>query len=148
MESISNKWMVLIFRLFLGVLLMYSSFDKIKDPGEFASVIRLYDIPFIDFLSNIVALVMPWLELFIGACLIMGIFLDGAVFITFGLMSIFFIAVLQAVIRGNTGDCGCGTPGEDLLSWTKVLENTLFLFMAFVVWRSDNHLFKFYPKSV
>lgn len=148
MVSISNKWMVLIFRLFLGVLLMYASFDKIKDPGEFASAIRLYDIPFIDFLSNIVALVIPWLELFVGACLIMGIFLEGALSLTFGLMALFFVAVLQAVLRGNDGSCGCGTPGEDLLSWTKVLENTLFLLMAFAVWRSDNHLFKFYPKSV
>jgi hypothetical protein len=78
----------------------------------------------------------------------MGIFLEGALSLTFGLMALFFVAVLQAVLRGIDGSCGCGTPGEDLLSWTKVLENTLFLLMAFVVWRSDNHLFKFYPKSV
>ena len=56
---------------------------------------------------------------------------------------LFFVAVLQAVLRGNDGSCGCGTPGEDLLSWTKVLENMLFLIMSFVVWRSDNHLFKY-----
>tara|TARA_B100000315_G_scaffold51146_1_gene45672 strand:- start:1597 stop:2001 length:405 start_codon:yes stop_codon:yes gene_type:complete len=134
--------------MFLGILLLYTSFDKIKDPASFAKAIRLYDIPFLVLLSNVMALVMPWLELFVGACLIMGIFLGGAIFLAFGLMSIFFIAVLQAVLRGISGDCGCGTPGEDLLSWTKVLENMLFLIMAFVVWRSDNHLFKYYPKSV
>ena len=148
MALLNNKWVILSFRIVLGFLLLYTSFDKIKDPASFAKAIRLYDIPFLDFFSNFMALVMPWFELFVGACLVMGIFLDGAVFLAFGLMTIFFVAVLQAVLRGITGDCGCGTPGEDLLSWTKVLENTLFLLMALVVWRSDNHLFKFYPKSV
>ena len=148
MSILNNKWLLLCFRMFLGILLLYTSFDKIKDPVSFSKAIRLYDIPLLFSLSNVMALVMPWLEFFVGACLIMGIFLDGALSLTFGLMGLFFVAVLQAVLRGNDGSCGCGTPGEDLLSWTKVLENMLFLIMAFVVWRSDNHLFKFYPKSV
>lgn len=147
MINLNNKWLVLAFRLFLGGLLFYTGYNKISEsPEVFAETIRIYEIGFLVSFTNLMAIILPWLELFAGFCLIFGIFLDGALLINFGLMGIFFIAVLQAVLRGITGDCGCGITAEEQLGWWKVLQNGLFFIMSYHVWKSEGHLLRSYPK--
>lgn len=147
MSILNNKWVILLFRLFLGVLLFYTGYHKISEsPEEFAQVIRLYEIGFLAPFSNLIALVFPWLELFVGFCLIFGIFLDGALLLTFGLMGVFFVVVFQAVLRGITGDCGCGIFAEEHLGWWKVLQNSLYFIMSYHIWNTENHLLRAYPK--
>ncbi|MBT6797267.1 MAG: DoxX family membrane protein, partial [Candidatus Marinimicrobia bacterium] len=100
-------WILLLIRFLLGVIFIYASLDKIIDPGEFARAIGNYHIiPF--GLENLIALVIPWLELFIGIGLISGIMVDGASAISGGLMAIFILLILQATLRGFNIECGCG----------------------------------------
>ena len=62
---------VLFFRLILGIIFVYASWDKIAHPIEFAKAIENYHVvPF--GLENMIAMVLPWLELIVGICLIMG----------------------------------------------------------------------------
>jgi len=99
---------VLISRLVLGGMFAYASFEKILHPYDFAEVVYNYQI-LPDALINLTAILLPWLELFVGLLLISGLFLRGAAFTCNGLLAIFFLALAFNLARGLDIDCGCFT---------------------------------------
>ena len=98
----------LIFRFILGVVFIYASYHKILNPASFSDNIHNYHITdnFI-WVENLVALIIPWLELIVGVFLILGVFLEGATSITIGLYIFFIVILFQAVYRGIDVHCGC-----------------------------------------
>tara|TARA_Y100000590_G_scaffold459755_1_gene617586 strand:+ start:760 stop:1818 length:1059 start_codon:yes stop_codon:yes gene_type:complete len=101
-----RKHIPLISRFILGFVFIYFSIDKIQDPVLFAKTAGNYDIiPF--GLENLGALVLPFVELIIGLCLIFGIFLKSSNAIAFSLLVMFIFMLLQAYVRGKSIDCGC-----------------------------------------
>ena len=116
------------------------------DPGKFARSIANYHIvPF--GLENSIAIILPWLELFIGVGLIAGIMVDGAAGITGSLLVIFILLILQAILRGFNIECGCGLKEGEMVGWTKILENIVFLFASWMVYSRQKNIFEFFPKS-
>ena len=103
-----SSMILLGFRLFLGVIFLYASFDKIVHPVPFAEIVYNYQI-LPDALVNLVSLFLPWLELLTGLCLILGIWLPGAVLLCNLLLLVFFGALLFNLARGLDIDCGCFT---------------------------------------
>ncbi|GBC60002.1 hypothetical protein DENIS_0944 [Desulfonema ishimotonii] len=101
-----RKWVILALRLFLGIVFIYASWDKILHPGAFAEAIYNYQI-LPDTLINFTAIVLPWFELFLGICVIFGIWLPGAVFSINALLTVFFAALLFNLARGLDIHCGC-----------------------------------------
>ncbi len=98
----------LISRLILGGIFSYASFEKILHPYNFAEVVYNYQI-LPDALVNFTAILLPWLELFVGIFLILGVFLRGAVFTCNVLLAAFFLALSFNLARGLDIDCGCFT---------------------------------------
>ena len=96
----------IISRLVLGFIFIYFSWDKIIDPVLFAKLVENYDI-LPSNLINIGVLVLPWIELLIGICLILGVFIDTSALISLVLLSLFVIMIFQAFLRGKSIDCGC-----------------------------------------
>ena len=97
---------VIISRLILGAVFIYASIDKIQNPVDFAKAINNYHVlPF--GLENLMALVLPWLELFVGICLIIGVMVDGATILVVLMNIMFIFAISQALARGISIDCGC-----------------------------------------
>ncbi len=76
-------------RLFLGVVFIVASVDKILDPAAFAQTVRNFQI-LSDALVNLTALILPWLELLIGLCLLFGCWLGGVTLLANGLLALFF----------------------------------------------------------
>ena len=141
-----HPWLILVIRILLGIIFLYASYDKIMDPGKFARSIANYHIvPF--GLENSIAIILPWLELFIGVGLIAGIMVDGAAGITGSLLVIFILLILQAILRGFNIECGCGLKEGEMVGWTKILENIVFLFASWMVLSRQKNLFEFFPKS-
>ena len=141
-----HPWLILVIRILLGIIFLYASYDKIMDPGKFARSIANYHIvPF--GLENSIAIILPWLELFIGVGLIAGIMVDGAAGITGSLLVIFILLILQAILRGFNIECGCGLKEGEMVGWTKILENIVFLFASCMVYSRQKNLFEFFPKS-
>jgi len=141
-----HPWLILVIRILLGIIFLYASYDKIMDPGKFARSIANYHIvPF--GLENSIAIILPWLELFIGVGLIAGIMVDGAAGITGSLLVIFILLILQAILRGFNIECGCGLKEGEMVGWTKILENIVFLFASWMVFSRQKNLFEFFPKS-
>ncbi len=101
-------WMIIFYasRFFLGAVFLYASYDKILNPQAFAQAVYNYQI-LPDGLINLTALVLPWLELLIGLCLISGLWLPGATVISTCILAIFFGALVFNLIRGLDINCGC-----------------------------------------
>ena len=148
MLSIMNKIhpvLILIIRFLLGLIFIYASYDKILDPGKFARDISNYHVvPF--GLENTIAIILPWLELIIGLGIIGGVYVNASVFISGGLLIVFIILFTQAILRGFNIDCGCGLKEGEVVGWSKIIENFLFLGACYIVHESKSRLFEFYPK--
>ena len=133
---------ILITRILLGLIFIIASIDKIIDPAGFARDISNYH--FVPFgFENIIAIILPWLELFIGLGLILGIMVDGASVISGILLILFIILIFQATIRGFNIDCGCGLKEGELVGWRKIFEDLIFLFGAYFIWKRRVKVFEF-----
>ncbi len=93
-------------RLVMGGVFLYASYDKILHPQAFAKAVYNYQI-LPDALVNLAALVLPWLEMLIGICLVAGVWLPGATAISTGLLAVFIGALIFNLARGLDIHCGC-----------------------------------------
>ena len=141
-----NEYLVVIIRMILGIIFLWASFDKIIDPAQFARSISNYHILPLG-LENSVAIILPWLEFFIGSGLILGIMVDGATIITSFLLIIFNIMITQAIMRGFNIDCGCGLKDGQLVGIEKVLENFVLLGGSYILFIRKNRLLEICPKT-
>ena len=137
---------ILITRILLGIIFIIASIDKIIDPAGFARDISNYH--FVPFgFENIIAVILPWLELFIGLGLILGIMVDGASVISGILLILFIILIFQATIRGFNIDCGCGLKEGEIVGWRKIFEDIIYLFGSYIVWIRKRKIFEIFPKT-
>ena len=143
MNFIRSLHLPIIFRIILGIIFIYASYDKILDPAGFSKNIHNFHVTPIA-IENILALVIPWLELIIGIFLIFGLFLDGTINITIALLILFIIVLSQAVFRGIDVHCGCFKTEADVgvtdLRFElikRIVEDFILLGMAFVIQMRD-----------
>ncbi|MDY6851801.1 MAG: MauE/DoxX family redox-associated membrane protein [Thermodesulfobacteriota bacterium] len=100
------SWLVLVSRLVLGGLFIYAGLEKIIYSKEFAELVFNYKLLPTEAV-NIVALVLPWLEIIAGFLLIMGLFTLPASAILVFLVLVFVGAVGFNLARGLDFQCGC-----------------------------------------
>jgi uncharacterized membrane protein YphA (DoxX/SURF4 family) len=105
-ELISSHWLVLATRLLLGVTFVYASYHKILDPAAFAKIVYGYDL-FPHETINIIAVIIPFIELIVGIALITGIYSRSAALLIIAMLLAFIIVISINVIRGHEFDCGC-----------------------------------------
>ena len=103
---IDNDLLTVVLRVAVGVTLIYASIYKINDPGAFAKSIYYYHLVPGD-LINLMALILPWIELLCGLALILGLFYHGAVVLVNVMMVTFIFALSAAIVRGIDIECGC-----------------------------------------
>jgi rhodanese-related sulfurtransferase len=123
-------------------IFLYASIDKIAHPEAFAKDIYNYQI-LPDVLINLTALLLPWLELMLGLCLLTGVWMPGAVIIVNGLLIVFLAALVFNLARGLNVDCGCfgaGGLGPSMSTGGYLLRDMAFLalggFLFFSVFRN------------
>ena len=93
-------------RWILGLTFIYASYNKILFPADFAKIIYGYDL-FPDALINLIAIILPFLELVAALALITGLYPRSAVLIVNILLVAFIILLSVNLIRGHEFDCGC-----------------------------------------
>ncbi|HOO89364.1 MAG TPA: MauE/DoxX family redox-associated membrane protein [Syntrophales bacterium] len=123
-------------RWILGIVFVYASIHKILYPAAFAKAVYLYQI-LPDWLVNLAALVLPWLELFLGVFLIIGLWMPGTVIISSGLFLIFMSALSYNMARGLDISCGCfsSSPTADPANILTALRDGMFLIVSLYLLR-------------
>lgn len=138
MKVISNKYLLLIFRLFLGFIFVYAAVTKISDPESFSQSVYNYKLLPL-FLVNILAVLFPWIELVAGILLIFGISVKENSAILSVLLVIFIAAIVISLFRGLDIDCGCfGTVDGAKVGIVKILENIGLLLLGIILIKFDS----------
>lgn len=102
----------------LGAVFVYASLDKIWKPAEFARIVYHYQLigpsPTLSpIVPNAFAVVLPWIELVAGLCLILNIWRREAAAVVAALLVLFLLAVGYALLGGiDIANCGCFTVSE------------------------------------
>lgn len=121
-------------RVVLGGAFVWASWDKIFDPMAFAQAIANYQIVS-PALGNPVALILPWVELVCGICLILNRWTRGSALICAFLLAVFIGALGYNINRGVDISCGCFTLDEKAPGnmWLYLARDAVFLVIAVVV---------------
>jgi uncharacterized membrane protein YphA (DoxX/SURF4 family) len=138
---IQNSWMELVFRWILGLTFIYASYHKILAPGDFAKIIYGYGL-FPAVIINLIAIVVPFVELIAGLALIGGIYPRAAAMILNAMLVFFIIILSYNLLRGHEFDCGCFAPE----SFEFIATTELTLFRDFVYLALGLQVF-FYHRS-
>jgi hypothetical protein len=127
-------WATLGFRVVLAVLFALAGGLKLLDPAAFAVEINRYQlIPWWG--CALLALFLPWLEICVGIGLLTRSFSRGALAWITALLVVFSLALLSALLRGLSIDCGCfGRIWQSTGTFWPLVRNVVLLGMTGLLW--------------
>jgi uncharacterized membrane protein YphA (DoxX/SURF4 family) len=133
----SNKYLLLVVRIVLGLIFIYAGAEKISDPEAFAVSISNYRLLPVTTL-NFFAITLPWIELVTGLLILFGIAVKENSSIIFLMLLVFTITIVISLFRGLSIDCGCFGKGSQI-GLLKLGENILMLVVSLllIVFGSD-----------
>ncbi len=132
-KILNNDYLLLVARIILGFVFILAAVSKTADPEGFAQAIANYKL-LPDFLINIAAIILPWIELSAGLLLLFGISVKENSAILSGLLIIFIAAIFISLLRGLDIECGCfGTVDGSKVGLQKILENVGLLFLGIIL---------------
>jgi hypothetical protein len=115
----------------IGLIFLVTGALKARDPAAFAIDIQNYRL--LPWTCGVVlALYLPWVEIFCGAALLLHIAYRGALSIAAVLLAIFIAAYGSTRPRGLDIACGCFGHGVHRGYWPVLLGDALLL--AIVIW--------------
>ena len=120
------------FRIFLGCMFIYAAYHKIESPDQFAKIVYGYDF-FPAQVINLIAVILPFIELTTGFALIMGWYPRSALLIISGMLVMFILLIGFNLLRGHEFDCGCFSASTGTSTESNVLllvRDCIFLLMA------------------
>ena len=131
-QSIRHRGIIIFpLRLCLGGLFIYASLSKIRDPIRFKNIVANYEVlPY--WMVNITAAVLPWIELWTGVLVLMGILVRACIVMQGSLLVLFILVTGLNLARGMEFYCGCFA--EDTIaggiSYWHIMFNVFWLLMA------------------
>ena|ERR1035437_3553265 len=105
-SATSAKIWILCARLFIGLMFIASGIAKLQQPYDFLQTLYRFHIVG-EKVGLLLATVIPWLELCVGACCLCGIMLQGAFALSVLLFSMFTLVQALALANGLSIPCGC-----------------------------------------
>lgn len=127
-----------IARVLVGGGYLYLGFVKVADPVGFLKAIRQYDLVQTPVLLNLIAVLLPWIEIACGTVLLLGCLVRGASLVSLAMLLPFSTLVLRRALQLQAAgalpfcavrfDCGCGT-GEIGICH-KLLENGVLTLLS------------------
>ena len=99
-------WLLFLLRAGLGGLFIVSAVTKFQYPELFIDAVVSYDL-LPESLARFYGAVLPWVELFVGCSLILGIFNTLAAGISAAMTASFIIANIYSLFHPGAHACGC-----------------------------------------
>ena len=133
LHRVSNSiWVEFVARLLLGATFIYASYHKILAPAEFAKIVYGYGL-FPGELINLIAIVLPFVELIAGFALVLGFYPRSAAMIIMAMLILFILILSINIARGYEFDCGCFSvnklfPTES--PWITIARDIVLLFLG------------------
>ncbi len=100
--------LAVLFRLTLGAVFVAASLDKVLHPLAFAQSIANYRMVPLG-LINLMAIALPMIELVSGVALLLGVGIRANLLLASGMLALFIVAIVLALVRGLDISCGCFT---------------------------------------
>src|SRR5512145_110765 len=115
-----HPWLALAIRLPICWLFLSACWHKILHPESFALDVATYQfLP--RYAVHLFAIFIPWLELVVGVCLLIGFRVRAAALLVWMMLLSFTIALGWALYLGLDMSCGCfasqSAAGGDAISW-------------------------------
>jgi len=136
-----HTYLALLARFYLAYVFLLACFHKILDPGSFAVDVATYQILPLS-LVNIMAIILPWIELVAGALILIALRTHAAALLISGMMVMFTVAIAIALAKGLDMSCGCfASQGavEDPISWHTIVRDLSWSFLALYVLFFDHN---------
>lgn len=140
----SRTWVTptlgLLLRLGLAAVWFISGFAKASDPRETRVAVRAYQL-LSPGVADVVAAVLPWLEIGAGVLLLFGLATRLAGVLSALLLIAFLIGVISAAARGLSIDCGCFggggqvAAGQTAYTWEIVRDSAFLLAAGYLIVR-------------
>ena len=146
------RWLGVLARLVLGGVWLWAGLAKLPHPDASVSAVRAYQL-LPTGMAETVGHVLPWLEVVIGGCLLVGLLVRFNAALSGLLLVAFVIGMISVWSRGIEIDCGCfgnGGPNpnaSDKYPWEIARDVGLMALSLLLVWRprtpfaADNLLF-------
>ncbi len=135
---LSNKYLLVLFRIIVGFVFIYAGILKISDPEGFSDAINNYDLLPLSFV-NFFAITLPWIEVVAGLFLMFGISVKENSFIFSVMLIVFILAIIISLGRGLNIECGCfGTSSGTKVGISKLVENIVLLTFSILLIKFDS----------
>ncbi len=139
-HSIANRPILRLGRLLLRVaiaaLFLFAAITKLVDPSAFAQQIANYQLTPWPATAGL-SVFLPALELCVGIGLLLGRWESGALVWVAILLTMFSGALLSAIVRGLSIDCGCfGRSIENTGTLWPLIRNLALLVVTGFLWFS------------
>lgn len=124
----------------IGVLLLISGISHWANPYYFLGSVFAYDL--VDSgVGQVIAMLLPILQLLLAVCLIARVWLDAAHLIVMVMLGCFVTVQSSAYFRGLHISCGCFGPGQEApIGMASLLMVSSFLVLSIarnvIAWRS------------
>ncbi len=141
-RMLTSEYLSLALRGYMAWIFLQAGLGKIPDPVLFAENVAVYRV--IPYLAiNLVAVVLPWLELICAFYLFFGLRIKATAAILSGLLFMFTLFVIINIFRGVSMNCGCFDTVGEPIGWHKVIQNTIWSLMTIQIFFFDRiHFFR------
>ena len=134
----------MVIRIVLGLVFITAGLSKILDPVSFSKTIIAYRVvP--DILAPYGAVIVPSLEVVLGALLVSGFKIKSASFVSLFLMVLFSLCIILNLYRGRTFSCGCfnfylfGMHLDATIGPWLLIRNMVMMALLYVLYRAQDH---------
>ena len=124
--------------MILAFVFIYAGIIQIVDADSFSQSVYIYKL-LPDVTVNIIAVVLPWIELCTGLLLLFGISVKENSFLLTGMLMIFIFAIAISLLRGLNIECGCfGTVNGAKVGISKIIENIGLVIIGLILIKFDS----------
>lgn len=142
LDFLNSPYLILFARLALGGVLILGGIGKLLDARHSADAVAA-QVPFLPkALAGPAATVLPWVEIGLGALLVLGLALGPVGLVAGGLM-LFFTAIVLRDLRQNKGaTCACfgRFSNEPVSQWTVLRDLFLVVLAGLIVLAPNRYL--------